>query len=76
MNDYDLATAQGVADYMSEATTQADWDNRIRDVKAANGGDYPIFWYGAVIASGLTIQTAKKWGSSGRIEIEATNVSK
>lgn len=48
-----LTTPEGVKTYMSQAANQADWNNRCDAVKAANGGDYPPFWYREIILSGL-----------------------
>lgn len=66
---FDLTTCDDVMMYLSEACHEADWDARVEDVKAANGGDYPSFWYRTVIASGLLKRTAAKWGDNGEIKV-------
>lgn len=50
---YDLTTPEGVVAYMGESTSRSDWSKRCDEVKAANDGNYPIFWYATVILSGL-----------------------
>ena len=53
---HDLTTPEGVAAHMSESTSEADWNKRCDEVKAANGG-YPSFWFATVIMSGLADKT-------------------
>lgn len=57
----DLTTDKGVVDHMSASTSEDDWNNRCDQVKAANGGNYPEFWFGKVIMSGLASRVATKW---------------
>lgn len=57
----DLTSENGVVDHMSAATSKSDWNNRCDEVKAANGGDYPAFWFGKVIMSGLLSRVSAKW---------------
>lgn len=56
-----LANAQNVKEYMSQATSEDDWNNRCDHVKAANNNDYPSFWFSAIILSGLAAKTKKTW---------------
>lgn len=59
--DSDLTTEQGVVDHMSASSSESDWNNRCDEVKAANGGNYPEFWFGKVIMSGLASRVSAKW---------------
>ena len=54
---HDLTTPEGVTAHMSEATSEDDWNKRCDQVQAANGGNYPDFWYETVILSGLLDKT-------------------
>lgn len=56
-----LTTESGVVAYMKEAISEKDWNNRCDEVKKANGGDYPSFWYPAIILSGVFHQTCINW---------------
>ena len=57
----DLTTEQGVVDYMSASTSEENWNSRCDEVKAANGGDYPGFWYVTIMLSGLASKVFAKW---------------
>jgi len=57
---HDLTTPEGVKAYMSESTSEEDWNKRCEDVKSENGG-YPSFWYSTVVESGLTASIQAKW---------------
>jgi hypothetical protein len=48
----DLTTPDGVAEYMSQSTSDEDWNRRGQEVKDANNG-YPSFWWEVCIKSGL-----------------------
>lgn len=53
----DLTKSESVVEYMKQATSDEDWDQRCDAVKGANSG-YPSFWYPAIIASGLYEQVS------------------
>ncbi|MCL1995517.1 MAG: hypothetical protein FWG63_04840 [Defluviitaleaceae bacterium] len=55
------AIAKLLVAIMSESTSEADWNKRCDEAKAANGGDYPSEWYSAIIESGLMESMLKKW---------------
>lgn len=59
--EHNLTTEQGVKDYMRMATSEDDWNSRCDDVKEANNGDYPGFWYFAIVVSGVMHITASGW---------------
>ena len=50
---YDLKVPEGVMAHMSHAKSPQDWDERVIAVKAANGGDYPEFWWSDIVVSGF-----------------------
>lgn len=54
---HNLTTSDGVVAHMSETTSEADWNKRCNEVRAANGGNYPSFWYEKVVLSGLLDKT-------------------
>lgn len=60
--------AQTVA-LLESSTSAAEWNAHLDKIKAAHGGDYPDFWYGAVVASGLAARTAAKWGGSAEMRL-------
>ena len=55
-----FATIKDVAKYMSEATSESDWNKRCDEVKAEFGG-YPAEWFSEIVQSGLAGKTARKW---------------
>lgn len=54
---------------MGSSTSKTEWNANCDKVKKAFGGNYPPFWYQAVIVSGLADKTAKKWGGTAEIKI-------
>ena len=56
-----LTTPIGLAEYMRQSTSEDDWDSRIDDVKSANEGDYPGFWFVTIVASGLMGEVSARW---------------
>jgi hypothetical protein len=56
-----LTTPEGIAAFMSAATSERDWNSRCDQIKAANGG-YPSFWFATIILSGLAAKIAANWG--------------
>lgn len=63
-----LTTPEGVVAHLQDATSEADWNRRCDDVKAANAG-YPSFWFEKVIMSGLAGRVAAKWPGDADIHI-------
>ena len=55
-----LTTKEGVVQYMSQATSESDWNRRCDEVKRHNGG-YPKFWYQVIILSGLAASVSSGW---------------
>lgn len=60
-NAIDLTTVAGVTQFMQQSTSEADWNQRCDQVKAANNG-YPSFWYFAIVQSGLASRCQQSWG--------------
>jgi len=71
MGEYDLTVEHDVVEYMKLSKSDADWDCRCDDVKDANSGGYPAFWYRAIMFSGVAAATSAKWGGDAEIHVEA-----
>lgn len=54
-------TEQEVVSLMSSSTSEDEWNDNCDRVKAAFGNDYPDWWYGKVIASGVHGKTVAGW---------------
>ena len=61
-----LKTADGVKSFMSSSTSQKDWHSRCDQVQAANGGEYPAFWFPTVVMTGLVRETSAEWGGTDK----------
>lgn len=57
----DLTTSDDVVSYMSESTSAKEWNSRCIEVKIANDGDYPSFWFKDVILSGVADTAEIGW---------------
>lgn len=49
----DLTNPNDVATYILSAKSEIDLGEKCNDVKTANGGDYPDFWYPCIIEFGI-----------------------
>jgi hypothetical protein len=58
---FNLLTAQGIVDYMSQSSSSYDWNRRAANVRYANLGRFPKHWYTHVVNVGLPAQVAKGW---------------
>jgi hypothetical protein len=54
-------TEQDVVNLMKSSNSEAEWNNNADKVKKAFGGEYPRFWYPAILLSGIANETIKKW---------------
>lgn len=54
-------TEREVVDLMASSKSSQEWDDNCTKVKAKNGGNYPFFWYRAILVSGLATATSMKW---------------
>lgn len=59
--ELDVTCPISVGNYMRAATSEADWNARADAVKAANGGDYPSFWFIVVILGGVLSEARANW---------------
>lgn len=57
----DLTSEQGVASLMEQSRTAKEWDANCLRVKAANGDDYPDFWWRVIQESGLSARVHARW---------------
>jgi hypothetical protein len=60
-----------VVQLMESATSEADWHAKCDQVRRACGGQYPAFWYAAIVQSGLTRRVAARWGSDDQIRVSS-----
>lgn len=60
-NEAALRTPEGVKELMADSASGKEWSENADRVVAANGGDYPRFWYDTVEASGLATKTWAKF---------------
>jgi hypothetical protein len=58
-----------VVDLMASSTSAQDWDDKCLQVKKAFAGNYPPFWYKAILATGLAERTLNKFGETAEITI-------
>ncbi len=64
----DLTQKDNVVALMKSSTNEQDWNKNCDAVKQANSGDYPSFWYAAIILSGVCDATLGGGASQIRIE--------
>lgn len=50
--------------------SEREWNDLIRDVKREHGGQYPVWWYEAMIASGIVARKAREFNNELRIIVE------
>lgn len=58
---------QEVIDLMSSSKNSTEWNDNCVKVKTAFGGDYPDFWYGEIVMSGLMDRTLGAGASEFKI---------
>lgn len=46
-------TRQEVVSLMESSETPAEWNKNCQIVKDAHGGEYPLYWFEAIIMSGV-----------------------
>lgn len=68
----DLTTPEGVTAYMSQSTSEDDWNDRGQAVKDANSG-YPSFWWETVVKSGLSERVAQSFGGNYGLHVTDLN---
>lgn len=57
-----------VVSLMKSSNNEDEWNDNADTVKAAFNGEYPTFWWEAIMISGVAAETAKKWGGTDKIE--------
>jgi hypothetical protein len=67
--EHDLTTPDGVVAHMEATTSLRDWGRRCDEVKAANGDDYPGFWYEAIMLSGIGDRVLGRYGSDAKLRM-------
>lgn len=60
----DLTKKEAVIKLMGDSTSAAEWDKHCDEVKAANGGGYPGWWYQEIIMGGVLQRSKQKNGWS------------
>ena len=65
-----MSQAEVVA-LMKSSISEDSWNQNCDHVKSQFGGQYPPFWYSAIVISGVAKETAAKWGSDAEIKITA-----
>lgn len=66
-------TQQDVVDLMKSSASSQEWNENVSKVKRAFNGDYPEFWYSAIIASGLAGKVAASYGAKAEINVTAVS---
>ena len=59
--ELDLTTSEGVVELMRTSKSEEEWNNNCDKVKAANGKDYPAFWYESIMLSGVAYEVMRRW---------------
>ncbi len=48
---------------MKTSKSEQEWDSNCDKVKKSHSGDYPDFWYSAIILSGVMGMVSSQWDS-------------
>jgi len=70
VQSFDLKTSRGVVGYLKTSKNKTDWTNKCDQIKKANGGDYPSFWFKDVIESRIP----ESLGLSSKLEVISITV--
>ncbi len=54
-------TQDDVTQLMKSSKSENEWNANCDKVKAAFGGEYPSFWYAAIVLSGISSKTSATW---------------
>ena len=63
-----LTVEKDVVELMEPSKSESEWNKNCDKVKSANG-DYPPFWYQAIVLSGLLGEVSARWGGDDKIHI-------
>lgn len=59
--ELDLTKQNDVVTLMQSSKSESEWNKNCDTIKAANGGDYPSFWYSVIVLSGIARNTSSTW---------------
>jgi hypothetical protein len=59
---------------MESSKSVTDWNANADEVKTANNGNYPNWWYREIIMSGLAGKVTAHFGASAEIAIETVKL--
>lgn len=65
----DLTSLDDVIALMESSSSDQEWDDNCDRVKEANHGNYPGFWFRAIVLSGLAKRVTAKWGGDAEIHV-------
>lgn len=65
-----LTTREEVISLLKTSKSANEWDRNCDQIKAANGNNYPRWWFAEVVMSGLAGRIAKTWGGDADIHIQ------
>ncbi len=57
----DLTIASNVVALMESSSSEEEWTSNCAKVRAANGNDYPSFWFMAIMAAHVFEATQATW---------------
>lgn len=61
-SELDLTTPAAVKLLMQGSRSENEWNDNADRVKAANGGQYPGFWFKTILVSGVLNDAQERWG--------------
>jgi hypothetical protein len=61
MGNYDLTKQEDIVALMKSSKSESEWNDNCDEVKIANGGDYPSFWFSLIVLSGVMSETMAGW---------------
>ena len=61
-----MTTPTEVVKLMESSTSEDEWNANCDQVKKANGGGYPAFWYETIVSSGVFAAALAVWSKSAR----------
>lgn len=62
--ELDLTKKEDVVKLMKTSKNSNEWNNNCDKVKAANGNNYPGFWYASIVLSGVMARVSSGWVSA------------
>jgi hypothetical protein len=63
MNEYEVVSL------MQSSNSAEEWTRNIETVKVAFGGNYPPFWFSAILQRGVAKTTLAKFGETDEITV-------